>query len=270
MTANPYYLSRLVLETAGQWKIRVLDGAGLNAQNLDIPAGSWYIDGPNSGSPDSESFLVDALKVALDSHTTLNAFTTAFDPVTGKWTISNAAAFRLNFDDASLGGAGLPLRDYLGYTGNKTGASSYTGDAVGQYVIFANSGVSHDTDWKAEKDKSTSIAEDGTPAHVGTLSTRRFRKWKHLHELTDGASSPLASPIDDPGGTIVPWTWFDFWEYHSRTGQPFVDVTGGDMANAHNYTMFLENTETFDKEKTRSNSTLWWTMPLDVHMYVGE
>lgn len=220
---------------------------------------------------------MEALDTALNSHTVLGAFTdTAFSLSTGKVTIAAGFGFELDWTDASLSGAGTALRDLLGYTANKTGASSYESDAPAQYIIATGSGRSNQDGPHLEKSGGTAVAESGVISRVGGPSTRRVISWEHVHERYTYQASPWESGRQDEAAAVVPWTWSDWYEHHSGgasgAGEPFRYYSASTDAIASpegTYVMHESMANDFKPDFAEKNSTTYNTIKLKLRKFVA-
>lgn len=254
--ANPFVISRRYVGS-GEWSATVSVDAAPGAV-VTVALGAYF----NDASVASAS-LAAALQSALNTTLAPETFTVTWSTTTGKFTITCTSGTITTWTWGQT-----EFRDWMGFTGNMAGAAAFTGQNVAQGVVFAGSGRAKDTGLLAEKTGSTVVAEDGSPVRIGTISTRRKRSFQFEFEPPAAVASPLASGTDDEAGTVVPWTWFDFWEFHSRTGNPFRYYTAAGAAiGSFESAYFLENVDDFEKTPTVPGSTIWWTFRLVVRVF---
>lgn len=264
---NPLYISRRDV-ASGEWFVNAeLDGGGV--QVVPIAAGTYFNDAAVASAS-----LCAALDTGLEATFPGKNFSVVWSTSTGLFTITCTTAqlwdsfefgsramadwFGFDFDDGFSGGA-----DFV----NETGA---TGTMVAQGCVFAGSGRAKDTGLQAEKTGSSVVTEDGTTIRLGTQSVRRMRAWRHEWEPENPVTSPLASGIDDELGTIIPWTWFDFWNFHSQTGNPFRYYTEAAQAiSAFEKAYWLESTDKFDKNPKIPGKSTFWTLPIEARVFTA-
>lgn len=156
-----------------------------------------------------------AIKTAFDTATS-STFTVTFNATTGLYTISRATTFTLSFSTA----ADLRLRAALGFTGNKSGANTYTSDVVPAYVCRSEILGRTNVNGQFEPDDIAEEAvSDGGEAFVVTRKTGEFlMTWQQSMEPRS-AVYEWAAYVAASSSTI-PWSWQQ-WFSHTRGTHPF-------------------------------------------------
>lgn len=151
------------------------------------------------------------VKTVFDA-ATASTFTVAFNTTTGLYTISRATNFTLSFSSAS----DLRLRAALGFTGNKSGANSYTSDVRPYYLIVPVVEALTDTTDEYEPDDiaEESVADDGEAFTIARTTSDTYWDWTHAVETK-------AACFTREAAAAAPWTWQHFFA-HARKGLPFV------------------------------------------------
>lgn len=159
------------------------------------------------------------LVTKLDATPDAGTYTVTFSFTTGKYTITRAPAanFELTFPATA---AGLLARALLGFSGNKSGATSYVSDVQVTHFIFppmdARSHVIPD-----DEDVVTEVSEadDGTTYSLS-------RTTAPLHYDFDLQFQTEALTFTRHAAATAPWTWQQFFD-HVRGHEYFVSSDGG-------------------------------------------
>ncbi len=257
--ANPVYLSRVMLGAAEWGATFNVDGVPLP---IYVPAGAYYIDE-----------LTTAWEDQAEAEFVGESFSIDFDLATGKTSIRCSTVAASDFDLTWLSDE---FRDWMGFAGNfsNVGTTTQTATNIAQGVIFAGSGRKS---YRRERDNDNRYrrASSGRSASVGNSDVLYDWSWVHEFEPLTATTSPvLASGTLDEAGTVVPWTWEDFFAYHKRTGQPFrLYESSADSLSEYLYGFALElNTKSrgpFAPTPTEDNSDRYFTVPMACSKYTG-
>lgn len=180
------------------------------ATNADVAAADYYLTSTTS--------LLTAVKTALDAVSGNSTYTVSLDDTndssTGKVTISAAgvASFAIDWTAATS------LRDILGFTGNLTGAATYTGDNQALYLHLPGCGRSN---------APNPLADNGTPISEATIvfapgsdvsyamafgTSRTIGSMEFQHLLGSNTWTSLEVVTNESLQT--------FWTYSIRKGYP--------------------------------------------------
>lgn len=171
---------------------------------------------PVAASWTGTAYTSFATEVAAALTAAAGTYTCTYSTVTGKYTVASAGTFTLDFATA----ADLRLRAALGFTGNKSGAASYTSDVAPAYSMVSTiEGRTNVLGPYEPDDIAEESVSDGGVDHVITRKTgERLMSWVQQMEPRT-AVDPWAL---DPAGTGgVGWTWKE-WFAHTRGTHPFV------------------------------------------------
>lgn len=140
------------------------------------------------------------------------AVTCSFSTSTGLYTVARNTNFTLDFSTA----ADLRLRAALGFTGNKSGANSYTSDVRPYYLIVpAVEGLTDTTDeYEPDDLAEEAVGDDGAAYTIARTTADTLWDWSHAVETK-------AATFAREAESAVPWTWQHFFA-HARKGMPFV------------------------------------------------
>lgn len=195
----------------------VAGSAATITEGTYMPGDMWALSGAQTtlvGTFEEGGYtnFTAIVKSVFDAATS-STFTVTFSETTGKYTISRSTNFTLAFSTA----ADLRLRAALGFTGDKSGASTYTSDSVAKYVLVpAIQARSLSTDIHEPDDIAEESVSDGGDAFVVTRkSAERMWKWEQTMESYATVFNRAATAYT---GTL--WTWQDFFE-HTRGTHPF-------------------------------------------------
>lgn len=190
-------------------------------------------EGPMSHSPAASSGWegTGAMSCGVELEARLDAlasgFTVAFNTTTFLYTISHASTFSLTFN----GDAGTSLRRALGFTGNKSGANSYTSDVRPYYLIDSYLDAWSKVSDLYEPDEDVvqeATADDGTPFAVARDSNELWSDWTQAHELE-------AAVFERHASASVPWTWQAFFKHCRGTHRfkVYEDLAAGDSLGVY-------------------------------------
>lgn len=162
------------------------------------------------------------LQTTMDAATAQTP-TCVFDQATGLYTLAcNGAVFSLTLTGTT---ARDIMRRILGFSGNKSGATSYTSDTRPFYSIRtavdaktgfrAPSMISEETHWRRASEVAYSLS-----------STRptRSTQWEHRHEAKAAVQRRFAVADTVVGGAS--WTYEDFLEHAASFAVPCVVKDG--------------------------------------------
>lgn len=164
--------------------------------------------------------LATAIQTALNS--VVAGFTVSYSTSTHLVTISHASTFSLTFSGTS----GTNLRNTLGFTGNKSGSTSYVGDVRPYYVMVPDiSARSMFSDvYEPDDIVVEAVADDGEAFGVDKDTSELWCDWMQSHE-------PKAATLQRSAASSAPWTWEHFFK-HLRMLHPFY-VLDGSSSTAH-------------------------------------
>ncbi len=180
-------------------------------------------------------------------------YTTTWSSTTGKYTISRATAFTLSFTGATVPAAGARLRLALGFTGNLSGASSYTSDAIPYYVIIpAMAARSAFTDvYEPDDIVEEAVSDGGTSRAVARQTSELLCDWTQTMETK-------AATLTRSALSTAPWTWQAFVK-HVRGQRPFAFYDTTTSINAV-YKLRAEGAS-FHPERVAADYDGLWNIP---------
>jgi hypothetical protein len=155
------------------------------------------------------------------------AFDVAWSRETG-YTITSSDAFEVNFSAASDADAGARAAALLGFSGDLTGASSYTSDVRPIYFIVPAVGAR--TKPSDEKEPPGVVSEAVTDGG-GTCQRARFTLETHddwdqagedMREVSGGAFEAGTPVYRRQATAAVPWTYQHAWAHHKKGFDPFI------------------------------------------------
>jgi len=179
------------------------------------------------------------------------AWTVTWSYTTGKYTISRATTFTLAFSTA----ADLRLRAALGFTGDKSGANTYTSDEVPKYVILAaitaRTAVTnvYEADGIVEEAVSDGGDAYGTALRTGEL----LSDWTQAYEAKTAVFTRNAVPVNG-------WCWQAFFAHHRGTHPFGVTGTGDDDITFPLY-MLRADGASFTPQRVTSDDDTYWSIP---------
>ncbi len=260
MAIIPFYLSRRVVTANEFYLTATVDGGGPFSCTVD--AGTYYLDGNSTDS------LVGAVDAALEAGVAGENFTVTYSTTTGKVSIACttlAITWTVTFGSTAL-------RDWLGFTTGwaGSGASPQTGTNIAQGQLFAGSARAKYKRIRG-RDQSFLCASSGLGASVSSGDKRYSFEWVHGFEPGSGAAVTGSGTLDD-AGTVVPWTWEDFMDYHIESGQPFrYYASAGTAVLSYSDTFELNEKSRgeFSPEPVEDGSDQYFRIPLHVNRFVG-
>lgn len=217
----------------------VAGSAATITSGLYLPGDAWDTnnledrDGASAWTLTNYTAFATTVKTVFDAATS-STFTVSFSETTGKYTISRATTFTLSFS----GAADLRLRAALGFTGNKSGANTYTSDVIPDYVWLSAMGA-RTYEGEPQDQEPDDVAEesvdDGGNAEVITKKTSEIlATWWQTMEAKSAVYIRAAAAASS---TI--WTYEDFVK-RTRGTHPFVcyDPNSTEAANGtlHRFT----------------------------------
>jgi hypothetical protein len=202
--------------------------------------------------------LSAAVKTAFDS-ATASTFTVTWSSSTYLYTISRAATFTLAFSTA----ADLRLRAALGFTGNKSGANTYTSDVRPYYVIVPRMGARTGFTDVYEPDDivEEAVSDGGTSTGVARRTSELLCEWSQAMEEIDGPPSGSelgAAVFEYTAPAAYPWSWQHFFR-HVR-GQYPIGVYESGVSNRV-YKLRADGAS-FDPERFVSDYDGLWSVPI--------
>ena len=146
-----------------------------------------------------------ALKTLMDATSTgAGTYTVSFDESTLKYTISYSSG---NFDMTFSGAAGDVMKNLLGFTGNKTGASSYTSDVAVYYAIDGTLGAkSEPVEEEPDDIAVVGEADDGSSYGISRTTAPIYYDCLVTYE-------PEARVRTAKLAAAYPWTWQRFFAH---------------------------------------------------------
>lgn len=261
--AQPFYLSRRRV-TSGEWTFSATISA--DNQAMTLSAGLFYND-----SPTSTEALVVALDNAFETAYPAQNFTISFSITTGLFSFTCTTlvgTWSVTFNQAAFA-------NWLGFTSGTPGwalsaGPTQTSAQVAQGCIFCGSGRQGYTGVMRRTSGASVVSEAGVTARIGSGSVRRSGAWTHGFEPYAAVSSPLASGIEDLTDIVDPWTWKDFWEHHSRYGEPFRfyrDRTSLTTDLDDTYVLHGKVYDEWIPQRVEDGANTYWRVPMEVHRY---
>ena len=179
-------------------------------------------------------------------------WTVSFSYTTGKYTISRGSNFTLDFASAS----DLRLRAALGFTGNKSGAATYTSDEQPKYVILpsieARSNVSNVYETEGIVEEAVS---DGGDAYGTALRTDEL--WSDWTQAMESKAQTFSRIVATPTNG---WCLQAFFAHHRGT-HPFALLgTSDDDATWPLYKLRADGAS-FRPQRVTSDDDTYWNIP---------
>lgn len=229
---------------------------------LSLTLGDYYIDSPTA----AEDLLAE-LKTQLDTEPS---------PAVYSCSISGAGYVTISVDTGtfSLTAWDAPLRDLLGFTGNLTGASSYTAGLRPGYCWYPSAeGRAQFTDRRYSKAQIAGRAADGQVYRLGTTERLEQRAWVHeflsranVLALPPASGNDNVDPFPEESPRTRDWSWQRLWDYLVQTGRPFrfyADRTGA--VGSYEATYLLDEQAEQDRsERMFPDLDAYWRVPISV------
>jgi hypothetical protein len=178
-------------------------------------------------------------------------WTVTFSYTTGKYTVSRGSNFTLSFSGAS----DLRLRSALGFTGNKTGASTYTSDETPKYVtipaIAARSSVSNVYEAAGIVEEAVS---DGGDAYGTALRTGEL-----LADWTQAMESKAATFSRTVTSPSHGWCWEAFFIHH-RSTHPFSIYSDNEDESTSPLFRLRADGASFVPQRVASDDDTYWNI----------
>lgn len=260
MPAGLLYCAGFQVTSSASMTATVAGSAATIASGYYMPAMQTSLVYPTPGvayAGAAYTNFTTAVKTAFDAATS-TTFTVTFDTTTGLYTISRATTFTLSFSTA----ADLRLRAALGFTGNKSGANTYTSDVVPAYVcrseILGRSNVMGQVE---PDDIAEEVVSDGGEAFVITRKTGEFiMTWQQTMEPRSAVYEWAAYKANS--NSSIPWSWQQ-WFTHTRGTHPFwVNDTLEGEANGAVYRMTASGAS-FRPQRVTADYDDQWVVPFE-------
>lgn len=218
----------------GTATIKIVESVGPTTITPSVTTGR-YLHTSIASVNSSYSDFATALKTALDA-ASARTYTVTWNGATGAYTISpDSGTITVEFSSGgtSLGAAYDNMRRILGFSGNKTTASSQTSDIAPYYYISGLMGAKTDStdDYEPDDLVRGGHTDDGGHYSVSASGQPTFNDFVIPHEtkakvFTRSAPQEAAT---DPFHTAadVPWTYQHLWQ-HIRGSEPFLVVDDTD------------------------------------------
>lgn len=172
-----------------------------------------------------------------DTTTGSGAYTVTYNGTTGYTVAYDAGNFSLTFSTVTTAAEGVLLRQILGFSGDVSGAASYSSDVRPYFVIIPTiEGRSSMSD-EIEPDDivQEAVADDGTAYGVARDTVEVWSTWQQTAE-TNSAPSTFSSegtPVFQRSATsAVPWTYQHAWRHAREGDQPFLVLDTGTSESA--------------------------------------
>lgn len=192
-------------DTGGPYSISLTSGTHAHIDLSGISATSGY------------TTFASALKTAFDAASS-ETYTFTWSSTTRKYTIAGTSTFSLTF----TGDAGTRLKAALGFTGNKSGSTSYTSDVAAYYAVplarSQMSGYSRPFEREGYVKRSTSV--NGTDYSVNAITIPSDVRFRLLYQ-------PLADTFEADIVASSPWS-MEHAIKHARCHQPIACVYDSD------------------------------------------
>lgn len=178
------------------------------------------------------------LAAALNTASTgVGTYTVTWNGTTGYTVAYSAGNFSLSFSTVTTAAQGVLLRQILGFSGDKSGAASYSSDARPFFVIIPTvEGRTQMTDEMEPDDlASEAVADDGTAYQVSRDSLEVWSDWRQTAETNTAPStfSAAGTPVYARHATsAVPWTYQHAWRHMRLADHPFLVLDTGTSESA--------------------------------------
>ena len=235
-TAAPTETATITLAT-----IASLDGNGTSSTIFSHYAagsyGSYYYAEDPLHARRHKTIAVDSLPNALAS--AVNAlwgaptFTCTWSSTTGKYTFAGSQSFTITWSAAALA---VGAQYIFGFVGNRTTATSHTGEYVAKYAIVPDltatsvSGSATALNYEPQGIGNHPIADDGTGYGLTRVVSPLYRDWVQQFEV-EARCMRLSNGLSG-GNTVVSytptygyWTFQELFEY-CRGIWPFIVIDG--------------------------------------------
>ena len=187
---------------------------------VTVPGGGWSftLNAVSKTITAGNKFPLDILTEFLVLLASLTGETVTVDPATGKITVAASANFTIVWTSTDL-------RNLLGFTGDLSGASSYTGSTGLQGLWIPSCPVGGDTfdpatDGHPRSDETSPTSPRGEVATFvqNSYSSHRNVRWSHV---------PRAFALDGADAAIVSWQQFVRQCLRGGLGTYFVTDSSG-------------------------------------------
>lgn len=196
--------------------------------------------------------FTSAIKTAFDAATG-STFTVTWSSTTGRYTISRGTVFTLTFATD----ADLRLRAALGFSGNKSGASSYTSDFVPAYIMATAVSARTDVVGPYEPDDiaEEAVSDGGEAFVVAKKTTEQIMTWVQGFEpRTSVLRSASSQGVDS-------WQW---WFRQTRGAHPFLIQFEGLAGEGDGWVYQLTaKGASFKPRRYAADDDTYWVVPFE-------
>lgn len=177
-----------------------------------------------------------ALKSALDTASSgAGTYTVTWSGTNG-YTISYSAGnFDLIFSTVATPAQGTRMRQLLGMSGDRTGASSYSSQVRPYYLIIpAIAGRSEvSDDYEPDDLVSEVVTDDGSDHQIAPATAEKWSDWLQPGDQDAPATAYTAFGTGVPVHkrlvtSAVPWSYEHAWEHHRTGFDPILVVEGSE------------------------------------------
>lgn len=225
-----------------------LPGTLYDTNNVQTAGGQLYNEGGDQYTAFS-SAVSAALSLAAGAAVTVN-----WSGTTGFYTISAASNFTLTWS----GAAALRLRNALGFTGNKSGANSYTSDTVPAYIML--SAITGRTDLRGPMEPDDiadeAVSDGGEPFVVTKKTEELLYTWVQQAEPVTSVRSFAVSTV------YSYWSWQD-WFRHIRGTHPFALNDGLEGETDGCLYRLTAAGASYRPTRMASDDETYWTVPFE-------
>lgn len=201
-----------------------------------------------------------ALQTDLQAEATAQSWTSPSNinvtssAATGLYTIAYSTA---NFDIAWSAAAG---RNFLGYSGDVSGATSHAGDQTPTYVIAPTLTDVSDptTNYEPMGVGSRAIADDGSGFGIARTESPLYRDWVQQFETK-------AKTLRLSAATAHPWTFQHLFE-HCRTVYPFYVTSSFNAGSNYESFVLREDGAFFKPERATPGNDAQFHIPFRAHV----
>ena len=204
--------------------------------------------------------FASAVKTALDAAAT-STFTVTLSATTGLYTVSRTGNFSLTWSTAS----DIALRNALGFTGNKSGASTYTSDVVpGTLMVSAIDGRTNVVGPYEADDIAEEMISDGGDASVVTRKTTDLlMSWQQSMEPRSAVYLSAARATSNALSS-----WQTFFRSCRGTHPVFVNDTSLEGEPDGSWYRMTARGAAFKPQRVTADFDDFWIIPFEAH-YLG-
>ena len=170
-----------------------------------------------------------------DAATAITSWTVTWNATTMAYTLTASGGGQTSVDLTFDSGGGTTLaRQILGFSGNQTGALTYTSDVRPFYVVSVRAGAasygSQPREFEPEGIAEGAEADDGSQFSIHRSTAPKYRDFAVTTETK--AATRVRSAPDGTTAADVPWTYQHLWE-HARAVEPLLIQDGVENAVVH-------------------------------------